>query len=93
MTSAKRQGGRRGFRHFQRAMGRTDLAPNTGKGYQWPASRLTVGDMQMLDRLRADTGRPITQLLHEAVSAYYASLTGEKPVDSTPPQSTEPAIL
>ena len=71
----------------------TDEPPHTGKGYQWPASRLTAGDMQMLDRLRTDTGRPITQLLHEAVSAYYASITGEKPVDSTPPRPTEPPVF
>lgn len=58
-------------------------------GYQWPASRLTAGDMQMLDRLRTDTGRPITQLLHEAVSAYYACLTGQKPVDKIGPTGSE----
>jgi hypothetical protein len=62
------------------------MPPHASKGYQWPASRLTAGDMQMLDRLRTETGRPIAQLLHEAVSGYYASITGEKPVDSTPPQ-------
>lgn len=66
-------------------MARTDLPPHTGKGYQWPASRLTAGDMQMLDRLRTDTGRPITQLVHEAVAAYYESLTGEKRIDEKPP--------
>jgi hypothetical protein len=74
-------------------MARTDLPPYTGMGYQWPASRLTASDMQMLDRLRTDTGRPITQLLHETVSAYYASMTGEKPIDSTPPPPTEPPVF
>ena len=45
MNSARRHGGGRGFRRFQLAMSRTDEPPHTGKGYQWPASRLTVGDM------------------------------------------------
>ena len=49
--------------------------------------------MEMLDRLRTATGRPITRLLHEAVSAYYASLTGENPVDSTPPRPAEPPVF
>ncbi len=69
VISAKRQGGRRGFRHFQRAIARTDLPPDTGKGYQWPVGRLTTGDMQMLDQSRADTGQRIGQLLDEAMSA------------------------
>jgi hypothetical protein len=40
-------------------------------GYQWPASRLTRADMIMLATLRNKTGRPMNELLHEAVSALY----------------------
>jgi Fe-S-cluster containining protein len=41
------------------------------KGYPWPASRLTVEDMEMLTQLRKQTKKPITVLLHEAVSALF----------------------
>ncbi len=43
------------------------------KGYQWPASKLDVEDMEMLSQLRAETKKPITVLLHEAVEALYAA--------------------
>ena len=54
MSNARWRGGGRGFRQFQLAMARIDLPPHTGMGYQWPASMLTAGDMQMLDRLATD---------------------------------------
>ncbi len=38
------------------------------KGYDWPASRLTRGDMRDLDRLRKKTRKPITLLIREAVN-------------------------
>jgi hypothetical protein len=41
------------------------------KGYRWPASRLTSADMEKLTQLRALTGRPLTVLLHDAVSVLY----------------------
>jgi len=41
------------------------------KGYRWPASRITKGDMAKLAELRDQTGEPIAQLLHEAVATYY----------------------
>jgi hypothetical protein len=41
------------------------------KGYQWPASRLTAEDMHTLHRMRLQTRKPITVLLHEAVSVLY----------------------
>jgi hypothetical protein len=41
------------------------------KGYQWPASRLTAEDMAKLHRMRLETRKPITVLLHEAVSVLY----------------------
>ena len=47
------------------------------KGYRWPASRLTKTDMAKLTELREQTGEPITQLLHEAVSTYYRILLEE----------------
>jgi hypothetical protein len=47
----------------------TDTSPI--KEYRWPASRLTVSDMKKLNGLRMQTGRPITVLLHEAVSIMY----------------------
>jgi hypothetical protein len=46
------------------------------KGYRWPASRLTRADMEKLCDLRDQTGRPLTKLLQEAVSAYYRLLAG-----------------
>src|SRR5581483_8482900 len=44
-------------------------------GYPWPASRLTRADMITLCELRKTARRPLTKLLHEAVSAYYELLT------------------
>ena len=41
------------------------------KGYRWPASHLTSADMDKLTQLRATTGRPITVLIHEAVSVLF----------------------
>ena len=41
------------------------------KGYRWPASQLTTEDMEKLTQLRAATRRPITALIHEAVSVLY----------------------
>ena len=52
------------------------------KGYPWPASRLTKADMMRLTDLREQTGEPITQLLHEAVSAYYDMLMADDSADS-----------
>ena len=46
------------------------------KGYRWPASRITKADMMRLTELRRQTGRPITQLLHQAVAAYYMLMQG-----------------
>lgn len=44
---------------------------NVPIGYPWPASQLTSADMQMLCELKNRTGRPLTKLLKQAVSAYY----------------------
>ena len=41
------------------------------KGYPWPASALSRSDMEKLTQLRATTGRPITVLIHEAVSVLF----------------------
>lgn len=41
------------------------------KGYRWPASHLTSADMEKLTQLRERTGRPITVLIHEAVSVLF----------------------
>ena len=48
-------------------------------GYPWPASRLTRADMIRLTELRSATRRPITLLLHEAVSALFEQLTSSAP--------------
>jgi predicted DNA-binding protein len=47
-------------------------------GYPWPASRLNSEDMARLVILRSQTKRPITQLLHEAVEAYYELMQKEE---------------
>lgn len=39
------------------------------KGYQWPASALTVKEMGILYELREQETKPITQLLKEAIIA------------------------
>jgi hypothetical protein len=49
------------------------------KGYPWPASRLTRADMEKLTQLRATTGRPITVLIHEAISVLSELLQGKTP--------------
>ena len=53
------------------------------KGYRWPGSRLTRADMKKLLELRAKTGRPITVLIHVAVSALYELLRNDTPNAST----------
>ena len=42
--------------------------------YPWPATRLTSDDMERLCILRAETKKPITQLIHEAVELMYETL-------------------
>ena len=37
------------------------------KNYQWPANKLTATEMAILYRLRETTGKPINQLLREAI--------------------------
>ncbi|MCF7802685.1 MAG: hypothetical protein K9N46_05455 [Candidatus Marinimicrobia bacterium] len=41
------------------------------KKYQWPASKLSREDMQMLVRERKKTGKPITVLIRDAVHSLY----------------------
>jgi hypothetical protein len=45
--------------------------------YPWPATRLTSEDMEMLCVIRRETGKPITQLLHEAVEVMYELFRNE----------------
>jgi len=40
------------------------------KGYQWPASALTVNEMRILAEMREKTGKPISVLLQQAVIAF-----------------------
>jgi len=50
------------------------------KGYPWPASALTHTEMAVLADVRAATGKPITDLLKEAVQLAYggcSSIVGE----------------
>ena len=37
------------------------------KNYQWPCSCLTAEEMAILYRIRAETGKPINQLIKEAI--------------------------
>lgn len=53
--------------------------------YPWPASRLTPDEMAMLYHARSP-GRPITQLIAEAVRAAYGP--GVTVPSSPPPRST-----
>ena len=59
----------------------------------WPASRITKADMIRLTELREQTGEPITQLLHEAVCAYYQMLTEDEPSPDDNGQSHDPALV
>jgi len=43
--------------------------------------------MEMLCELREQTGEPLTQLLHEAVAAYYQLLTDEGKADRDSPHA------
>ena len=47
--------------------------------YAWPATRLTSDDMERLCILRAETKKPITQILHEAVELMYELFRNEGP--------------
>ncbi len=58
------------------------------KGYRWPASRITKADMIRLTELRERTGRRITVLLHEAVTAYHRLFT-ETPEPPNGPRCCE----
>lgn len=40
------------------------------KGYQWPASALTVNEMEILTRIRKQESIPITQLLKKAIIVF-----------------------
>ena len=39
-------------------------------GYRWPASQLSRNEMRQLKLASAEFGRPITQLIEEAVQSY-----------------------
>lgn len=41
---------------------------NELKGYQWPASAITVNEMAKLATARELTGKPITKLMREAIA-------------------------
>lgn len=45
------------------------------KGYQWPASALTVNEMEILSRLRTQEAMPITQLLKKAIIEFDENMT------------------
>lgn len=40
---------------------------HNSKNYQWPADKLTAIEMAILYKLRQATGKPINQLLREAI--------------------------
>ena len=47
------------------------------KNYQWPANKLTATEMAILYRLREATGKPINQLLREAILKLNETSNGE----------------
>ncbi|MEX1229172.1 MAG: hypothetical protein WEB58_02955 [Planctomycetaceae bacterium] len=51
-------------------------------GYRWPATRLNRQDMRSLKLASLQVGRPITQLIKEAVQAYAHTLAREAAVCS-----------
>ena len=57
------------------------------KNYQWPANKLTATEMAILYRLREATGKPINQLLREAIlklsEPAKAETTGEQNAETT----------
>lgn len=57
-------------------------------GYSWPASGLIGYDMAKLHELKARTGKPVTQLLREAVELLYDSTSAD---DSPPITMAKPA--
>jgi len=42
--------------------------------YQWPASKLTVNEMELLFKARQATGKSICDLLKEAVNTAYGEV-------------------
>lgn len=54
------------------------------QGYPWPSSRLTRADMIRLTELRRTTRKPITKLLHEAVTALYELLAANRNLEIVP---------
>jgi hypothetical protein len=56
-------------------------------GYPWPGSKLTREDMIKLTELRNRTGKPITKLLHEAVTALYDLVSPPSSASTTLPIS------
>ena len=51
-------------------------------GYRWPATQLNRQDMRSLKMASLQVGRPITQLIKEAVQAYALTLAREGAVCS-----------
>ena len=41
---------------------------NERKGYQWPASALTINEMAILADWREKTGTPISELIKQAIT-------------------------
>jgi len=57
--------------HKASQAGRAQSSFGIGKGYPWPASALTHTEMAVLVDVRAETGKPISVLLKEAVQLAY----------------------
>lgn len=53
------------------------------KNYQWPASKLTAVEMAILHRLRAATGKPINELLRDAILKFGELANTEMTVTSS----------
>ena len=54
------------------------------QGYPWPSSRITKADMIRLTELRRITRKPITKLVHDAVSALYSLLARKTNLNIVP---------
>ena len=58
-------------------------------GYPWPASGLIGYDMAKLQELKKRTGKPVSQLVHEAVQLLYDRMTAEATQPPTTAKSPE----
>lgn len=64
-------------------------------GHPWPASGLIGYDMVKLQELKKRTGKPVSQLVHEAVQLLYDTMMAEvtqPPATANPPEKRTKVI-